>query len=236
MVNNFFSFKQFIIYQDRSAFKVGTDGVLLGACTDISIANKILDIGAGTGLITIMLAQRSNAEIVAIEPDYDSYIQACENVTLCKWRTRIKVRNCDLQNYFPGHEKFDLIVTNAPYFTNSLKNPDSRKTFSRHNDSLTQKELLSGTIRLLEDNGKFQIIMPYAEGSVFIAEAQQWGLYCNSILKIKPVPSSEVTRLILGFSRKKEKVTERFLTIERGRRHEFTEEYVNLTKDFYLKF
>ena len=236
MANNYFSFKQFTIHQDKSAFKVGTDGVLLGASAEISGVKRILDIGSGTGLIAIMLAQRCDAEIVAIEPDHDSYIQICDNVNLCKWRSRIKVEHTDLQNYYPGKVKFDLIVTNPPYFTESLKNPDPVKSATRHNDSLTSDEILKGVLRLMDDDGHLQIVMPYVEGNVFIAEAHRYGLYCNNILKIKPLPTTEIRRLILTFSRLRSKTTEKFLTIEHGRRHEFTEEYISVTKEFYLKF
>ncbi|MCX6327264.1 MAG: methyltransferase [Bacteroidia bacterium] len=236
MANHYFSFKQFTIHQDKSAFKVGTDGVLLGASADVSGVKKILDIGSGTGLIAIMLAQRSDAKIVAIEPDNESFIQICDNVSLCKWSSRIKVEHTDLQNYYPGEEKFDLIVTNPPYFTDSLKNPDPRKSATRHNDSLTSDEILKGVSRLMEDEGRLQLIMPYVEGNIFIAEAQKYGLYCNNILKIKPLPTSEIRRLILTFTRDRMKMSEKFLTIEHGIRHEFTKEYINLTKDFYLKF
>jgi tRNA1Val (adenine37-N6)-methyltransferase len=236
MANNYFSFKQFIIYQDKSAFKVGTDGVLLGACADVNDVKRILDIGSGTGLIAIMLAQRCEAEIIALEPDYESYLQACENVKNCKWSSRIKIENTDLQTYYPYDEKFDLIITNPPFFSGSLKNPDPRRATSRHNDTLSSIEILQSVSRLLENNGHLQLIMPYVEGNIFIAEAQEYGLYCNSILKIRPVLNGEIRRLILRFSKKKIKVIEKFLTIEHGRRHEFTEEYINLTKDFYLKF
>jgi tRNA1Val (adenine37-N6)-methyltransferase len=236
MSNNYFSFKQFTIYQDKSAFKVGTDGVMLGAVTDTSGACRILEIGTGTGLIALMLAQRCNAEIAAIEPDYESYNQACENVSISKWKSRIKVLNTDLQNYLPEGEKFDLIVTNPPYFTDSLKNPDPRKATSRHNDSLSSEELLKGVSRLLEEHGKFQLILPYVEGNVFIAEASAFGLYCSNNLKIRPLPDSEIRRLIMTFTRKQLPLSEKFLTIEKGKRHEFTEDYINLTKDYYLKF
>jgi tRNA1Val (adenine37-N6)-methyltransferase len=141
-----------------------------------------------------------------------------------------------MQNYFPDKIKFDLIVTNPPYFVDSLKNPDPTKSNARHNDSLTHSDILTGAGRLLEEEGVLQLILPYDEGNIFIAEAQEYGFFCNSILKIRPMPSSEIRRLILGFSRKREKISEHFLTIEKGRRHEFTEEYMNLTKDFYLKF
>lgn len=236
MANSYFSFKQFTINQDKSAFKVGTDGVLLGAYADITGAGKILDIGSGTGLIAIMLAQRCNAAIVAIEPDYESYLQTCDNVKICKWSSRIKVIHTDLQNYSPGEAKFDMVATNPPYFSDSLKNPDYRKSAARHNDSLTSVDLLDGVSKLLSAEGHLELIMPYVEGNVFIAEAQEYGFYCNKILKIRPLATSEIKRLILSFSRHKEKVSEKFLTIEQGRRHEFTEEYINLTKDFYLKF
>ena len=236
MANNYFNFKQFTIYQDKSAFKVGTDGVLLGAYTDVTGVNRILDIGSGTGLISIMLAQRCEAEITAIEPDDESYIQTCENVSHCDWHERIKVEHTDLQNLNQVQGKFDLIVTNPPFFSDSLKSPDLRKSFARHNDSLTSDGILEGVSKLLEDEGRLQLILPYVEGNVFIAEANKYGLYCNNILKIKPLPSSEIRRLILTFSKNQIKPAESFLTIEHGRRHEFTEEYKNLTKEFYLKF
>ncbi len=235
MANNYFSFKQFTIYQDKSAFKVGTDGVLLGAYSDLSGITNILDIGAGTGLISLMLAQRCNASITSIEPDNDSYIQCVENVSNADWNNRIKVVHSSLQDFNPNNEKFDLIVTNPPYFCDSLKSPDPRKSSARHNDSLLSDEILEGVERLLNDNGRLQLIMPYAEGNIFIADASKHGLYCNNILKIKPLPESEIRRLILTFSKTRKTPLEKFLTIEHGR-HRFTEEYISLTKDFYLKF
>lgn len=236
MSNNYFNFKQFTIFQEKSAFKVGTDGVLLGAAANVSDKHKVLDIGTGTGLISLMIAQRCNAEIVAIESDIESFSEAVENVGKSEWSSRIEVLNTDLQNYVPGENKFDLIVSNPPFFIDSLKNPDPRKSAARHNDSLTATELLSGVSRLLERNGIFQVIMPYVEGNLLIAEAADFGLFCSDILKIRPLPTSEIRRLILTFSKERFKATEKFLTIERGARHEFTEEYINLTKDFYLKF
>jgi tRNA1Val (adenine37-N6)-methyltransferase len=236
MSNNYFNFKQFTIQQGESAFKVGTDGVLLGATTNTAGVKRILDIGSGTGLIAIMMAQRSDAEIIAIEPDIKSFAECCENVARCKWNKRIKVENTCLQDYFPAEMKFDLIVSNPPYFSESLKCADPRKSLTRHNDSLSSGDLLDGVIRLLEENGRFCVILPYIEGNIFIAEAGMAGLYCNSILKIRPVLNGEVRRLILCFSRLRTNVSEKFLTIEKGCRFEFTEEYIDITKDFYLKF
>lgn len=235
MSNDYFSFKQFTIFHDRSAFKVGTDGVLLGAAADVSSAGRILDIGTGTGLIAIMLAQRCQADITAIETDDESYSQAVENVQKCKWKNRIRVEKCDLQTFL-SESRFDLIVSNPPYFVDSLRNPDKAKSIARHNVSLSQDDLLQAAVRLLEEDGKLQLILPYVEGNVFIAVAGEYGLFCNSIIKVKPLPSSGINRLILGFSRKRTPVTEKFLTIEKGKRHEYTDDYIELTRDFYLKF
>lgn len=235
MPNNYFNFKQFKVCQEKSAFKVGTDGVLLGAVANVSGVGSILDIGSGTGLISLMLAQRSNAAITAIEPDSDSYLQTCENVSSSSWPDRIKVVNSDLQSFNPAKEIFDLIVSNPPYFTDSLKSPDPRKSAARHNDSLKSDDLLSGVLRLMKHDGRFQLILPYVEGNIFIAEANAYGLFCNGILKIRPLPGAEIRRLILTFETTRKNPVEKFLTIEHGR-HEYTEDYINLTKDFYLKF
>lgn len=236
MSNNYFIFKQFTINQDRCAFKVGTDGVLLGASADTEGADRILDIGTGTGLIALMLAQRCQAQITAIEPDKDSFEQAYMNIADSKWQKRINILNSSLQDFNPENLKFDLIVSNPPYFRDSLKNPDPAKAASRHNLSLTVNELLKGVTRLLADNGKLQVIMPYAEGNIFIAEASVYGLFCIKIIKIKSLPTSVIRRLILTFSRTRQEIVEHFLTIESGRRHDFTDEYKNLTKEFYMKF
>jgi tRNA1Val (adenine37-N6)-methyltransferase len=235
MATNNFKFKQFSINQEKSAFKVGTDGVLLGAYADVTGARRILDIGTGTGLIALMLAQRSDAEIVAIEPDHDSFLNSCENVRNSPWKERITVMETTLQE-FTDIQKFELIVANPPYFTDSIKNPDPRKSFARHNDSLPSDDLLFSVSRLMTEKGRFQLIMPYAEGNIFLTEAADYGLYCHDILKIRPLPSSEIRRLILTFGKERLRNTEKFLTIEHGKRHEFTEEYINLTKEYYLKF
>lgn len=236
MANDYFNFKQFTIKQDRSIFKVGTDGVLLGACADVSAAGTILDTGTGTGLIAIMLAQRSNAVIVAIEPDQDSYIQACGNAGSCPWSERIKVVNADFQTYSNSGLKFDLIVSNPPFFTGSMKNPDLRKSSSRHNDNLSVSDILHGSARLLSNNGLLQLILPFTEGNIFILKAQESGFHCNFKLNIRPLPGSKVKRMILGFNRFRTDLIEKELVIGKGPRHEYTDEYLNLTRDFYLNF
>jgi tRNA1Val (adenine37-N6)-methyltransferase len=235
MANSYFNFRQFVIYQDRCAFKVGTDGVLLGASADVSSAKMILDVGTGTGILAIMTAQRSSATITAIEPDRESFLQACLNVRKCPWSDRITVENVSLQQ-FETDSRYDLIIANPPYFSDSLKNPDPVRAASRHNFNLNNDDLLSGVKRLLAENGIFQVIMPYSEGMILIAEAADYRLYCNALLKIRPLPSSEIRRLIITFSGERKKPSEKILTIEHGKRHEFTEEYINLTREFYPGF
>lgn len=235
MANNYFEFKQFIIRQDHSAFKVGTDAVILGSSADVSSVANALDIGAGTGLIALMLAQRSNAAVTALEPDPGSFEDLVLNIKNCNWKDRIEALNIYLQD-FASSCKFDLIVSNPPYFSNSLRNPDRSKAGARHKDLLTDDELLAGVDRLLEDEGLFQVIMPKAEGEVFISEGIKYGLFCNQIIRIRPLPSAAVNRLVLAFGRKKLSLTEKELTISTGQRHEYTREYVELTKEFYLKF
>jgi tRNA1Val (adenine37-N6)-methyltransferase len=235
MSNNYFRFKQFTVNQDKSVFKVGTDGVLLGACADFAGGGRILDIGTGTGLIALMAAQRSNAEIVAIEPEENSFLEARDNVYASKWSQRIRVEKISFRNFVPGcNEQFDIIISNPPYFRDSLRNPDPDKSAARHSASLTSIEILEGAKTLLNDSGSLQLILPYTEGTLFIAEASSFGLFCNRIIKIKPVPAGEIIRLILKFEKIKKPLYEKFLTIETGTRHSYTEEYKEITRDFYL--
>jgi tRNA1Val (adenine37-N6)-methyltransferase len=235
MANDYFSFRQFTIKQEKAAFKVGTDGVLLGACADISGDGRILDIGTGTGLIAIMAAQRSDAVIDAIEPDKASFEQAKENVQACKWKERINVIHSDLQNFIPENEqKYYSIIANPPYFRDSLRNPDTVKSAARHAFSLSSDDILYGCSRLLSDNGSLQLILPYEEGTLFIAEASGFGFFCNSIIKVKPNPAGGVIRLIMKFERTRKPVHEKFLTIETGVRHQYTEDYKEVTREFYL--
>ena len=173
-----FYFKHFIVRHDKCAHKVGTDGVLLGSWADITKAERILDIGTGTGLIALMLAQRCDAEIVAIEPDHDSFIQSCENISRSRWADRITVIESALQEFdFTG--KFYFFVTNPPYFSDSIRNRDARKALARHNDTLTPADILEKCSGLLSENGRLQLIMPFSEGNVFIAEAADYGFFCH---------------------------------------------------------
>lgn len=235
MSNNYFQFKQFKINQSNCAMKVGTDGVLLGAWTDVENVKSILDIGTGTGLIALMLAQRSNALINAIEIDKDAYIQAKDNIENSNWNDRIKIQNVSLQD-FVTDEKFDLIVCNPPYFQNSLKNPDEKKTIARHTVTLTFDELIDYSVKILSPLGRLVVIIPFSEIDSFMKKAENQKLSLNKILNVKPNATKEIKRVICEFEFIKKPFSESYLTIEKGSRHEYSDEYISLTKDFYLKF
>lgn len=236
MGNNYFRFKQFELMQAKPGFKVGTDGVLLGAAVDVSGKTRVLDVGTGTGLLALMIAQRCGAFITAIEPDREAFFQARDNIKRSRWADRIEILNCSLQDYWDSGNMFDLIITNPPYFIKSLKNPDTRKALTRHNDKLDHSDILEGAGKLLTESGDLQLIMPSREGKAFRTLAAERGFYCNGVMNIKPTLVSEVKRLIMNFSRKKKPFHESYLAIEKGRRFDFTEDYIALTGDFYLRF
>jgi len=237
MANTYFKFKQFTINQDRCAMKVGTDGVLLGAYANIENAQNILDIGTGTGLIALMLAQRSNAKITAIEIEKHASIQAKENVENSKFSNSIEIINTSLQEYAKNtNNKFDLIVSNPPYFQNSYKAETSQRTTARHTTKLTYTELISNSAKLLSNTGEIYIIIPKDEEQNLIEIATCYNLFVTDILNIKPTPTKPPNRVILTFSKTEKQLTQSELIIEDKGRHNYSDKYIELTKEFYLKF
>ncbi len=240
MSNSYFQFKQFTIHQHNVAMKVGTDSVLLGAWATVGTSKNIraLDIGVGSGILSIMLAQRSaNITIDGVEIDKQAFIQAHENVNLCPWADRIRLYNESLQKFVDNHkEAYDLIISNPPYFIQSLNSPDEQRNTARHSDSLSQEDLLKGVLTTLKPDGIFSVVLPVNEGLSFIQKAKNDGLYCNRKTSIKANPNKEAKRLLLEFSRIKTTIKETELCIDMGIRHQYSPEYIELTKDFYLNF
>lgn len=232
-----FNFKQFTIQQDRCAMKVGTDGVLLGAWTPlINNPYSILDIGTGTGLIALMLAQRSNAEqIDAIEIDDDAYEQATENFENSPWNDRLYCYHAGLDEFVEEvEEEFDLIVSNPPFYTDDYKSGDDQRDNARFEDSLPFEELVEAADFFLSDNGIFALIVPFKEEEKIIALCQDSQLFPLKITRVKGTPTAEIKRSLLAFTRIEQTPFIDELVIEIGR-HNYTPEYVALTKDFYLK-
>jgi len=217
--------------------KVGTDSVLLGAWTNVGQAENILDIGTGTGLVAIMMAQRSDADIHAIELQKNAFQQARENIYNCPWSDRIQIQYVSFQEYASCADRsFDLIVSNPPYFIDSLSPTREDRYQARHNSTLSQEDLILGSLKILKSDGRLSVILPYREGHSFIDLAGRNGLYCSRKTYVKPNPNKNPKRLLLEFSFQQIKPEEKHLTIEKGERHNFTREYRSLTRDFYLNF
>lgn len=232
-----FEFKQFTIYQDRCAMKIGTDGVLLGSWTNISKASEsILDIGAGTGIIGLMLAQRCSADTIdAIEIDEEAFEQCVENFEASPWADRLYCYHASLDEFLDEvDDKYDLIICNPPFYSEKVSSGNSARDRARQNSSLPFKLLLKGVSELLSANGIFALVIPYKEEKSVLEEALELGLYPLRLLHVKGHPDSEVKRSLLELQFKNTEVLRNELIIEKSR-HEYTQDYINLTKDFYLK-
>ncbi len=232
-----FKFKQFTIHQDKCAMKVGTDGVLLGAWTSlINNPNSILDIGTGTGVIALQLAQRSDAlTIDAIEIDDNAFEQAVENFETSDWGDRLFCYHASLNEFASEiDEKYDLIVTNPPFYKDEFETDNSARNKARFTSSLSFESLLASIPKLLSKNGIFSVIIPYKEEENFIALAEKNNLFINKVCRVKGNLSSKTKRSLLEFSFHKNKIEFTTLTIE-IERHKYTQEYIALVKDFYLK-
>lgn len=229
-----FKFKQFEINQNKTAMKVGTDGVLLGAWTNIQEhAKSALDIGTGTGIIALMLAQRSKAYITAIEIEENAFSQAIDNVENSKWNDRINIIHCSLQNFKPK-DKYDVIVSNPPFFHKSMKSNNTAKNIARHSDSLNFDSLIKFTSLYLSKNGNASFIIPYDSKTNFISIAEKYFLYPKKTCVIKGNEKANAKRILIELTHHNSYVEENSMIIEL-KRHVYTEEYINLTKDFYLK-
>ena len=234
-----FTFKQFSIEQDKTAMKVGTDGVLLGSWAPIHHNPfSVLDIGAGTGIIALMLAQRTNAEqIDALEIDEDAYEQAVDNFENSPWGDRLFCFHAGLDEFIEEPEdEYDLIVSNPPFYAEDYKTENEQRDLARFQDAMPFEELVEAADLLLSENGIFAIIIPFKEEAKFIALAKESELYPAKITRVKGTPTSTIKRSLLAFSRNETAVLEiDELTIEIDR-HVYTPEYIELTKEFYLKF
>lgn len=236
MANPYFSFKQFTVFHHQCAMKVGIDGVLLGAWASVENSHRVLDIGTGTGLIALMIAQRSDAQIDAIDISPDAVLQATENVQQSPWENRISVQEMALQRFsHKGEGGYDLIVSNPPFFVNSTKAPLENRNTARHTDTLTHEGLLQHALRMLNPGGRICIILPIPEGRAAIASAACLGLYANKVITVFPKPGGEAKRLLLEFSTNKNDQMSDQLFIESTTRHQYSEEFSLLAKDFYLK-
>jgi len=217
--------------------KIGTDSVLLGAWTRLdSQPNSILDIGAGTGVLALMLAQRSGAELIdAIEIDDAAYEQCVGNFEASDWGDRLFCYHASLDEFTEEIEdQYDLIISNPPFYTDTFKTENEERNKARFEDAMPFTELLKSVSKLLSPTGQFNMVIPFSEENSFIELAAKEGLYPSHILQVRGQESSPVKRSLICFTFEKQTIKTQELIIEIAR-HQYTKEYTNLTKDFYLK-
>lgn len=229
-----FQFKQFSVEDNKSTMKVGTDAVLLGAWTETKHSKTILEIGTGSGIISLMIAQRSKAKIEAIDIDEDTVKQANENFQKAEWKERLNAFHYSLNDFKKEQSnKYDLIISNPPFFIDSLKSPNKNKTLSKHSDELSYADLIQGLIHFLSPSGKACIILPYTESKSFINLARIENLYLTKQLLIKPKKDKVANRILMEFSFTKTQVLENEIYL-REVDNSFSDEYKKLSKEYYL--
>ena len=232
-----FQFKQFSVAQDRCEMKVGTDAVLLGAWSALDhMPNTILDIGSGTGILALIMAQRSTAELIdALEIDSDAYEQCVHNFETSDWGDRLFCYHASLDEFVGEIEDtYDLIISNPPFYTDHFKSRNEARNKARFEDALPFEELLTSVSKLLSVTGQLNVIIPFSEEINFISLAKNVDLYPIRILRVRGQEESPVKRSLISFTFQENKIEVSELTIEITRHH-YTLEYINLTKDFYLK-
>ena len=233
-----FNFKQFSVQQDKCAMKIGTDSVLLGAwCPIDNNPFSVLDIGAGTGVLSLMLAQRSHAEqIDALEIDEDAYEQCVENFEASPWSDRLFCFHAGLDEFIEEPEdEYDIIISNPPFYSEDYKTDNSQRDLARFQDAMPFEELVEAADLLLSENGIFAVIIPYKEEERFIDLCAEVELFPVKATRVKGSHTTPIVRSLLAFKRYElSALTTDELVIEINR-HEYTDDYINLTKDFYLK-
>lgn len=227
----YFHFREFSVNQTNTPMKIGTDGVLLGAWITDS-GKQALDIGTGTGLIAIMLAQKiSDMVIDAIEPHDAAYLEACENFTNSPWNSRLHCHHITLQNYSPSR-KYDLIVSNPPFFKAAVASPESGRAQARQASYLPPEDLLLHTDRMLLPEGSFQVILPENMAQAFILTAGQHHLFLKKQTLVYPDEHKPVNRRLMEFSRHRQDVSMSELYIREN--NAYSEDYLRITRDYYL--
>lgn len=231
-----FHFKQFTVHQEKCAMKVGTDAVLFGSCIFPNSAKRILDIGTGSGIIALMLAQKSSALIDAVDLDEKAFAQSTENFKISPWYNRLRSYHLSFQDFSNriNAPLYDLIVSNPPYFHHASKPNEPSRLHARHNDALTFEELIEGVNKLLLPTGKLCVILPCKEGMEFMDKAQRKGLFCRKLIRIKTKNQRIEKRLIMEFHYTFGLLEEEEIIIHDDDGN-FTEEYIQLTKDYYIQ-
>lgn len=237
MSKSFFRFKAFGIHQDRCAMKVSTDGVLLGALAGHAHASTMLEIGVGTGVVSLMMAQRFTAlQILGIEIDPEALAQAQQNAFNSPWKNRIEFRKISFQDFAQQVSlKFDLVVSNPPYFPNHLKSPNEKRNLALHQDALTFEELVNGAVKVLAPLGQFWLILPPHEMKVVSLLASKKRLYLNQLFNVRDKASKPILRQIGQFSFQ-EGGRPNFDLIIKDKAGDYSPQYQALLREFLIIF
>ncbi len=239
MANSYFKFKQFVVNQDLAAMKVGTDGVILGAWARVENDQTILDAGTGTGLLALMSAQRNErVDVLAIDIDANAIKQANGNFSQSIWYDRLNSKLISLQNLAEvNKEKFDHVICNPPYFINSYKSNDIARNKARHTDSLSFEELIKASHALTNKNGRLTVVIPYQLEDDFLKIAEIEEFYNTRLMRLQPTPDKTYVRSFIELSKANKGQTEvNTMILEDKGRHGYSDDYIELTKSFYLAF
>jgi tRNA1Val (adenine37-N6)-methyltransferase len=235
MPNPYFRFKQFVIHQDRCAMKVCTDSCILGAWTaqELNPIKSILDIGTGSALLSLMLAQKSDASIDAIESDPDAARQAAENINLTPWSNRIRVLEGDVRNY-SAPAPYDFIITNPPFYESDLHSPENKKNKARHEVGLTLHQLMTAIVKNLKPDGAFSILLPHHRTNYFENLAMDNGFFLSKKLTVHQTPSHAPFRSICLFGYRKPLTPASEMLIIKKPDGKYSGEFIEIMKDYYL--
>ena len=231
-----FHFKQFTLNQKFAAMKIGTDGILLGAWANCQDCKHMIDVGTGTGVIALMLAQKnSNAKIDAIEIDHDAIKDAKRNFETSPWKNRLTLIHKDFSKW-NNKNRYDLIISNPPFFKNSLKPNEESRAIARHVNSLNSKSLSKFAFTQLSSNGRVYLIAPIHQLNEIKIHFFENHLYPTRVCLVKPKPYKEPHRVLLEFRREKIEPVVDTIVIENDTRHDYTDDYKKLTREFYTIF
>lgn len=232
-----FFFKKFGMFHHRSTMRVGTDAVLFARWVGVSCSDRVLDVGTGSGIIPLILAQREAGRVDAIELDFDSCEEARQNFEISVWSDKLAVFNEDVR-FFADNAKgrYDLIVSNPPFYSSDVKPIREKKVMARHVSTLSYQDLLVSARKMLKDDGRLAVVLPYYESRLFIKDAEKQGFYLQKEFLISPIEGKEPNRVNLQFGLNNQQCDDRVLFTIRNKDYLYTEEYKEFLKDFYLDF
>ena len=230
-----FFFKRFALFHHRSTMKIGTDAILLGRWVEVNEDDEVLDIGTGCGLLPLMLAQKGIKSADAVEIDSDSYEEAAQNFSNSAWKSRLFAVNDDIKHYaWNCTKKYDLVVSNPPFFFGDNIPEKEKKGLARHTNTLSYNDLLVSVKKLLKPDGRFALVLPARESLTFLKDAENQGFFLKKEMKIVPIEGKEPNRINMQLVVNQVDKVESETFVLRYPDHSFTKEYKEFLKDYYL--